>query len=94
MKIADMIKKIETYNEVADMIGNPKAELRAVFGYGRSIKVETLKSFRKFIRDEYIKVVADAILACEEYEFGKEIEIKVVDIFGDELLQEVEFYAE
>ena len=91
MKIADMIKKIDTYNEISEMIRRPKVELRFSARFGQSVTVTDMKSFRKYIRSEYIDCVANAILNYDGYNLYEDATITTVDYFGDELHEEVEF---
>lgn len=93
MKIKEMIKKIDTFNEIAEMIGNEKAELRCTIGYGFSFIVSNEKSFKKQIREEYIPEMAKAILDCAEYEFNKDVVIELTDVWGDVLTEKVRFWA-
>ena len=93
MKIKEMIKKIDTFNEVAEMIGNEKAELRCRIGFGFSIPVTDEKSFKKQIKEEYIPIMAKAILDFVGYEFNEEVEINVTDAWGCVLKEKVEFWA-
>ena len=93
MKIKEMTKKIATFNEVAEMIGAEKAELRCSIGFGFSVDATYEKSFKKHIKNEYVDVMAKAILDYSDYEFGKEVEISVTDVFGDVLTERVIFWA-
>ena len=72
MKIKDMIKKIDTYNEIADIVVAPKMELhfKDKLGCGGYQIVRNYRQFSRFIRNEYIDIVANAILNGE-YEFEK-----------------------
>ena len=93
MTIKEMLKKVDGYNEVAEMIGTEKAELRVVYdGYGLSDVVADYKSFAKFIRETYIKEIADAVLKCDKYELNKEMQFTVDGIFGDVIHSEIEFF--
>lgn len=74
MTIKEMLKKVEIYNEVAEQLGNQKAELRFVEGYGLSDPVGSFATFRKYIKETYIKTVAEDILKYDGYEFGTEAE--------------------
>ena len=91
MKIAEMIQKISTYNEIAEMIRQPKMELRFYVRFGLAIPVYDLKSFRRYVRKEYIPCMADAILAYDGYSFDEEVTICCTDKFGDDLHEEITF---
>ena len=83
MKIKEMLKKVETYNEVAEVLGNRKAVLNFVDSVGDSILVSTevtdYKEFAKYIRDTYITDVAKSILNLE-YEFGETRLVSWLDV--------------
>ena len=89
-----MIKKINTFNEVAELIGNRKAELKVKIGFSSSVLVEDVKSFKKYIKSEYIDCIADAILSCDTFNFDTATEISVINVFGDTLTETVEFFIE
>lgn len=91
MKIAEMIKKIDTYNEIAEMIHQPKMQLRFYVRFGLSVEVGSMKDFRKYIRNEYIPEMADAILAYDGYNFDEDATIRCTDKFGDDLHEEITF---
>ena len=91
MKIAEMIRKIDTYNEIAEMIHQPKMELRFYVRFGLSVPVRSLKDFRRYVRKEYISCMADAILAYDGYSFDEEATIQCTDKFGDDLHEEITF---
>lgn len=82
MKIKDMIKKIEDYNEIAEIVGGAKMELhfRDQMAFGSQI-IWNYKLFSGFIRHEYLDSVAKAILNGD-YEFEKESKIMVQDHTG------------
>ena len=87
MKIKEMLKKVETYNEVAEVLGNRKAVLNFVDSFGDSILVSTstevtdYKEFAKYIRDTYITDVAKIILNLE-YEFEETRLVSWLDVMG------------
>ena len=91
MKIAEMIRKIDTYNEIAEMIHQPKMELRFYVRFGLSVPVRSMKDFRRYVRDEYISCMADAILAYDGYSFDEEAIVQCTDKFGDDLHEEITF---
>lgn len=93
MTIKEMLKKVETYNEVAEMLGTEKAELRFVIdGWMLSEKVEDYKSFAKYVRHELIDEIADSVLKCNEYEFHKEQKFEIAGYFGGIIRTTVEFF--
>lgn len=92
MTIREMIKKIDGYNEIAEVIRQDQVELRICVGYCTSVKVGSYREIASYLRHEYITDMANAILAGD-YEFCTETEISIVDVFGDTLTEKVEFIA-
>ena len=75
MKIRDIFKKVEVYNEVAELMYSAKAEIK--FGEDwHSERFDNYEDFRKYVRKEYITEVADKILKFEEWEIDSEKEIE------------------
>ena len=65
MKIKEAFKKLDTYNELAELMNGDKmhvyfAEVTSGIGFGESFK--SFADFRKYIRNEYFKEIADRIL--------------------------------
>ena len=74
MKMKDMFKKVETYNEIAEIMLTQKAKI--IFGekwYHEEFK--NYDDFKKYVRHEYIKEVADKILNSEDWEIDGTLEI-------------------
>lgn len=92
MTIKEMIKKVEAYNEVANVMGTEKAVLKFEYGFGWGKEVEDLASFKKYMKDEFIKEMVDAIMNFKEYEFDKDFEISFEDRFGKSYAEEISFY--
>ena len=75
MTMKDIFKKIEVYNEVAELMNTQKAKI--AFGEKfSSDRFENYSEFRKFIRKEYIDEVADKILKSEDWKIDGEVEIQ------------------
>ena len=75
MKIRDIFKKVETYNEVAEIMQTTKAEVS--FGeFYHSERFDNYEDFRKYVRREYITEFADKVLKFEEWEIDSEKEIE------------------
>lgn len=92
MTIKEMLKKIENYNEMAEIVGGEKLELRMVFEYGLSDEVKSYKEFSKYIRDEFIDEIAKPILEYKGYEFHKEYVIERKTKWGDVVKEVVTFF--
>lgn len=72
MTIKEMFKKINAYNEVAEIMGQSD---RVYLGYedGESLHfaASTEKELREFIKEEYFAWAAKPILNCNGYEFDE-----------------------
>lgn len=83
MTIKEMIKKVETYNEVARTIGRRELKL-TMYNYlfigsscGTHIDVTDFKALKKWIKEEQIEETAEAILNAD-YEFETRKDFSVV----------------
>lgn len=89
MTIKELFKKVETYNEIAELLGNRSAKIYFyIFPYDESFS--TYKAFSKYIRTEYLKEMADEILKYDGFKAGETATIKCISRFGDELELEIE----
>ncbi len=74
MKIKEAFKKIETCNEIMELTG----EDRYAIWFGDIIcdpitdgrKFASYEEFRKYVRKEYFKDVADAILGADDWKLN------------------------
>ncbi len=82
MTIKEMFKKIEAYNEVAEIMRTDKARLSFTYDSHWGEKFDSFQSFRKWIRRELAKEIADFVLSSNEFEMDKEIEFRFTDRFG------------
>lgn len=84
MKIKDIIKKVEEFNEIAEQIGYRKITLHFIIGAGYyEIPFEDIKSLKKNIKWHIVEPLAKAMIECEDYELNKKVEFEVVDMWGD-----------
>ena len=91
MKMKDMFKKVEAYNEIAELMHTSKAKIQFGEGLFSSERFENYSDFKKYVRHEYIKEVAEEILNAEEWEIDGELEIK----FGEGMFSSTsKFFAE
>ena len=83
MTIKELFKKVETYNEIAELMNTRKASI-SFYDYGvfHGESFETFNEFRKWLRGTYIKEMADVILKLSDWEFDKKVTIKHTDYFG------------
>lgn len=87
MTLKELFKKVEAYNEIAEMMHSRKAKIHFYMRasgcnicFGESF--ESFESLRKYIRNEYLKEMADAVLKCSDWELDQEMEITYTDHFG------------
>ena len=74
MKLKEAFKKLEAYNEIATIMHEDKKRLyfcdeTIAVHYGETFS--SYEALRKYIRHEYIKDVADAILNADDWTFGE-----------------------
>lgn len=98
MTIAEMFKKVETYNEMSKLLGVRFGSEAKLVMVDRSVvntyyQAEDFKGFKKLIKEEYINCCAEKILNCKDYEFNAPITFETVDSFGSTLSMEIEFYV-
>ena len=76
MTMKELFKKVETYNEVAEMMGTDKAKL-VLTDIDIITKCEgsfkTYKEFTKFVKSEYQKEVAENLIKSKDWELDGEI---------------------
>jgi hypothetical protein len=74
MKIKEAFKKLDTYNELAELMNGDKMHiyfadiLTPGVSYGE--KFNTYEDFRKYIRHEYFKEIADEILNSDDWDLN------------------------
>ena len=82
MKMKELFKKVEAYNEVAELMHTAKAKIQFGEVY-YSERFEHYNDFCKYVKREYIKEVAEKILNADNVEFDSEIVIEYGnDIFA------------
>lgn len=84
MTIKEMIKKVNTYNELAKQFGENEKQLYMHRGFSEWVNVTSFKEFKHFIEETYIEEFAKSILNCNEWDFDKPVQI-VAYQFGQEL---------
>lgn len=83
MTLKEIFKKVETYNEIAELMLSQKARVHFWdCGCFSGDCFTDYKSLAKYIRREYFKPVADEILSAADYEIDGEKVIEWVDNFG------------
>lgn len=88
MTLKDMFKKIENYNELAELMHVQKAAIHYYEDFTSKL-FDNYKEFRKFVKHEHLEEVAAEILASN-FEFDGTTEIKVVDRFDGEHALKIE----
>lgn len=79
MTLSKMFKKIEAYNEIAELMGTEKAQIYLADTTSCCVSGEHFKSFkdlRKYVMREYITEIAYQIINSDEWEINGEITIK------------------
>lgn len=91
MTMRELFKKVETYNEVAEIIDIPyQAKLIFCIDDGRGSSIfdcksySTYKEFRRYFKQEIIDEITDFVLNSNEFDLGKATELRYTDKFGDE----------
>ena len=82
MTMKEMFKKVEAYNEMAEFMRTDKAVICYCDNCFTAARLESFDSFRKYIRREYVKEIADAVLKFSDWEFNKEITLEWTDCMG------------
>ena len=78
MTMKEVFKKVAAFNEMAEILKTNKAQVyfwESEYGYGYSLRGEhfdNITDFRKYVRDEYQKEIADKILKADDWEFNVE----------------------
>ncbi len=99
MTINEMLKKVEAYNEMSEIIGvrfHSKVQLCMIdtsLPCSESYFAEDSKSFRKTIKDTYIDETAQQILSYKDYAFNTPVSFTRIDKFGSEWNTTIEFTA-
>lgn len=94
MTIKEMLKAVETYNEVAELVGSQKAVLVMGDEFSSRTEVHNMKAFRKLVKEEYIEEMAEAILNSKNYEFNETLFVTCRGKLGELIMAGVEFYLE
>lgn len=79
-----MIKKINTYNELAKQFGESEKQLYMHHGFTSRFEFSTYKELKAFINEEYVEEFGKAILECNEWDFDKSVQITAWQ-YGTEL---------
>jgi hypothetical protein len=97
MTINEMLKKVDTFNEMSEMLGvrfNTKACLVMIDNstvVSECHTVNDMKSFRKTVKEIYVDEFAKAILTYKDYEFNSPVTFERVDVFGYKQTMRIEF---
>ena len=82
MTLKEMFKKVETYNEMADLMRTEKAriyfaDVTHICSFGDHFT--GYAEIRKYIRHEYVSEVADKLLKEDGFEFDEYVTIECED---------------
>lgn len=78
MTVKELFKKMDIYNECAELMRTEKAQIYfedTTIGLTFGDSFKTYEEFRKHIRKEYFKNVADQILSGKDWDFEKKISV-------------------
>lgn len=99
MTINEMLKKVEAYNEMSEIIGArfhstvQLCMLDTSFPCTESYFAEDSKSFKKTIKETYIDETAQQILSYKDYAFNTPVTFTHTDFTGSEWKTTIEFTA-
>lgn len=83
MTLKEMFKKVEAYNEIAELMRTDKA---VIYLYSKDChtgkEFSKYEDLRKWVRKEFIKGTADRVLNHDGWEFDKEYTFNWIDNFG------------
>lgn len=83
MTMKELFKKVETYNEVADLMNTRKAKIKFYdYDIHSGESFETYDEFRSWVREQFIKEEAEVILKSNSWQFDEELTIEYTDFFG------------
>ena len=91
MTIKEMFKKIENYNEIAEMVNTEKLRIHVTVGYETNC-FDDFKSFRKFTKREYANGLVKILTEYQEFTFG-ETQKLAFTCYGCEITEDVEINA-
>lgn len=94
MTVKEMVNKMNTYNEIADMVNGEHLDLgfRMRFSNIDALAIqEDFNAFKKYLKKEIIKSVVDEILNGD-FTIGEDKDITVSEPWG-ELTETVTFYV-
>lgn len=92
MKISEMFKKLETYNEMAVLMGSEQAHI--TFNDRDSHTYEyfkTYKNFKNYMKREYVDWFVKPLIKQDNFEFDEDKDFMAVDPFGIEIISNVCF---
>lgn len=90
MTIKEMFEKVESYNEIAEMMLSCKVKIHFCtllpgtnLRYGNSFS--DYDSFSKYISDEYFDSIANLIMEFSGWDFDTETKFEYTDYWGDHI---------
>lgn len=91
MTIKEMFKKIETYNEVAEMVKGEKLTIHITLDISGEY-FEDYKSFKKYAKENYAESLIIALTEYKDFTFGETHEI-AFNCYGWDMIENVEINA-
>ena len=84
MRMKDLFAKVDTYNEVADLLQTGyKAKICFTFSDFDSETFDSYKEFKSYLKTDVIDDIADFVLTSNAFEFNAVIEYDWIDAFED-----------
>lgn len=84
MKLKEMMKKIEAYNEIAKIMGNDKAGLKPDDGFCEQT-FQSWDALKRFINKTYVKPAVKELFQYDGFEFNTRATIHWVDDWHDDV---------
>ena len=77
MTLRELFKKVEAYNEIAELMGTDKAKIvltTTCHGFTQCEGTfQTYKDFTKFVKEEYFPDVANGLIKSKDWEIDGDI---------------------
>ena len=88
MTIKEMFKKIETYNEVAEMVKTDKLIICIRIGF-EGVCFENYKSFKKYAKENFVDELITVLTEKNDFTFDETYEV-TFSCYGIEMTENVE----
>ena len=82
MTVKEMFKKIENYNEVADLMRTNKEKIELSYEKYFAESFTNYQEFRKYVKREFINPIPEKILNDTDFNFDETRHFVLTDLFG------------